>query len=93
MTYDEIHTSLKGKSLTWGSASEAMGCTSQHLMNVCSRRADSVRIAKAVSLLIGKEVKEVFDDKPKYLIDKKQLREAKVLEASALLKEAGLAAA
>jgi len=93
MTYSDIHKALKGKGLTWAIAAKAMGCSPQHLMSVCARRIDSPRIAKAVSLLIGKEVGKVFDDKPKYLIDKKQAREEKILAATALLKEAGLAAA
>lgn len=93
MTYEEIHKELREKGFTWARATEAMGCSVTHLMNTCSGRVESARIAKAVAVLIDKDVIDVFPGKPQYAEDKAAKNKAIVLEAKAKLKAAGLAAA
>jgi len=93
MKYSQIHQALKDEGFSWVSVAEALGCSGQHVMNVCSRRVESPRIGKAVALLIDKDVAEVFPDKPRYTEDKKADRKAKISDAKARLIEAGLAAA
>lgn len=93
MNYEQIHKALKDEGLSWAAVGEASGCTYQHVMNVCSRRVESPRIAKAIALLIHKDVAKVFPDKPRYTEDKKADRQSKVSDAKARLIEAGLAAA
>ena len=48
MDYSEIHKSLKEQGLSWLAAGEVIGCTHQHVMNVCARRAESLRVAKSI---------------------------------------------
>jgi len=93
MTYEEIHKSLKGQGFTWAAASEAIGCTPVHLMNICARRAEGIRVAKSVSLLIDVEVSEAFPDKPRYNEDKEKKVAESILKAKEKLKAAGLEAA
>lgn len=93
MTYEEIHKALKKKGLTWARAAEAIGCSVTHVMNTCSGRVESARIAKAVAVLIDKNVLEAFPGKPQYAEDKEAKNKALVLEAKAKLKAAGLASA
>ena len=93
MTYSEIHKALKDNGLTWGAASEAIGCTPVHLMNVCSRRADGARVAKAVSVIIDAEVADVFPDKPRYSEDRGKIKAECISAAKEKLKTAGLEAA
>lgn len=91
MNYSQIHKALKDEGLSWAAAGEAIGCTYQHVMNVCARRVESPRVAKSIALLIHKDVAEVFPDKPRYLSDSKTLRQTKIDQAKARLAEAGLA--
>ena len=93
MNYNQIHEALKEKGLSWITAAEAIGCTHQHVMNVCSRRAESIRVAKSIAVLIDKNVAQVFPDVPRYQEDKKAARRARLEQARAQLEEAGLVAA
>lgn len=94
MNYSEIYTALKSEGLSWSYAGKAIGCTPQHVMNVCSRRAESPKVAKSVALLINKNVSDVFPDKPRYQEkDKKEKRASKIADAKSRLAEAGLVAA
>jgi hypothetical protein len=91
MNYSEIHAALKAKEWNWPICAKAIGCSTSHLMNVASRRAESKAVAKALSVLIEKEVSEVFPDIPRYQEDMRAKRESKLAEAKARLAEAGLA--
>lgn len=94
MKYSEIYKALKNEGLSWTAVGEAIGCTPQHVMNVCSRRVESPKVAKSVSLLIGRDVSDVFSDIPRYQEkDKDEARALKVSDARARLVEAGLAVA
>ncbi|WP_169697828.1 hypothetical protein [Methylophaga nitratireducenticrescens] len=94
MNYDEIYEALKENDLDWVVAAEAIGCSSSHLMNVCSRRAESKHVATKISLLIGSTVSAVFADKPRYQEpDRKTKRSSKVSDAKALLEKAEMAIA
>lgn len=94
MKYKQIHKALKDKGLSWAAVGKALGCSYQHVMNVSARRADSERVAKAVALLIEKDVSEVFPDKPQYWSESKaDQKKSRVEKAKALLEEAGLAVA
>lgn len=90
MNYTQIHKALKQQGLSWVAVAEVIDCTSQHVMNVCARRAESIRVAKAISVLIHKSVSEVFPDVPRYQEDRKAERKNRLDEAKALLAEAGL---
>jgi hypothetical protein len=90
MNYKQIHKCLKDVGLSWVAAGEVIGCTHQHVMNVCARRVESERIAKAVSVLIEKSVSEVFPDVPRYQENRKAERKSRLDEARARLSEAGL---
>lgn len=90
MNYKQIHNALKDKGLSWLAAAEAIGCTYQHLLNICARRAQSLRVAKAISVLIETPVEEVFPDVPRYQEDRKAERKMRVDDARARLVEAGL---
>lgn len=93
MNYKQIHAALKAEGLTWEDTGQAIGVAYQHVMNVCSRRTESPRVAKAVSVLIHKEVSEVFPDVPRYSQDPELSRQARIDKAKARLAEAGLAEA
>lgn len=94
MNYKQIHKALEDKGLSWTAVGTALGCSYQHVMNVSARRADSKRVAKAVALLIEKDVSDVFPDKPQYANESKaEQKKSKVEQAKARLEEAGLAVA
>lgn len=94
MNYKQIHKALKDRGLSWTAVGEALGCSYQHVMNVAARRADSERVAKSISVLIEKDVSEVFPDKPQYTNESKaEQKKSKVEQAKARLEEAGLAVA
>jgi len=90
MNYSAIHQALKNKGFTWSVASEAIGCSPHHLMNVSARRAESRRAAVALSALVGCDVAEMFPDIPRYQEDQKAERQAQVSKARDQLKSAGL---
>lgn len=92
MKYSEIYKALKDEGLSWADTGKIFACTPQHVMNVCSRRVESPRVAKSISVLINKDVSEVFPDVPRYQ-DKEEDRELKISDAKARLVEAGLAVA
>ncbi|EEF80865.1 hypothetical protein [Methylophaga thiooxydans] len=58
MNYKQIHQALKAKGLSWLVAGEVIGCTHQHVMNVCARRAESLRVARSISVLIEKDMQQ-----------------------------------
>lgn len=91
MNYKQIHQALKAKGLSWLVAGEVIGCTHQHVMNVCARRAESLRVARSIAVLIEKDIAVVFPDIPRYQSDVKTERQAKIDQAKARLAEAGLA--
>jgi hypothetical protein len=93
MNYKQIHDSLKDKGLSWLLAGEVIGCSHQHVMNVCARRVESPRVAKSISVLLEKEVSDVFPDIPRYQNDRKKQRDDKVKLARQKLIDAGLAEA
>lgn len=91
MNYKQIHQALKNQGLSWIAAGEVIGCTHQHIMNVCSRRAESPRVAKSIAVLINKDVADVFPDVPRYQEDHKAERQMILNNAKERLAEAGLA--
>lgn len=90
MKYEHIHKALKDNGLSWTAVAKALDCSYQHVMNVCARRSESVRVAKAVSLLIEKDVSEVFPDVPSYQSDVKKQNQQTVEKARQKLVQAGL---
>lgn len=90
MNYEAIHQALKEKGYSWRVAGEAIGCTPQHLMNICARRTESQFVAQALAVLIDKSVVEVFPDIPRYQFNKKTMHDLKVLDAKTRLEKAGL---
>ncbi len=93
MNYNEIYKALHKQGLTWGISADAIGCSSSHLMNVASRRAESKTVALKLAALVQKDVAEVFPDIPRYKSDAKSDRQARIDKAKARLAEAGLAEA
>jgi hypothetical protein len=90
MNYGAIHQALKDHGYSWRVAAEAIGCTPQHLMNISARRSESQYVARALAVLIGSNVAEVFPDIPRYQFNKQMVHDLKVLEAKDRLAKSGL---
>lgn len=93
MNYTSIHQALKAQGFNWRIASEAIGCSPHHLMNVSARRVESRPVAVALATLVKKDVAIVFPDIPRYQIDHKSVRKHRLSVAKAQLASAGLRSA
>ncbi|MEJ1402528.1 MAG: hypothetical protein RPU61_03290 [Candidatus Sedimenticola sp. (ex Thyasira tokunagai)] len=90
MNYEAIHNALKSEGVSWSVVAESLGCTPQHVMNVCARRAESQRIALAISAILQRDVSEIFPEIPRYKVDRKAERQKRVQVAARRLEAAGL---
>lgn len=88
MNYVEIHEALKKNGYSWALVASALNCSDSNVMHIAARRGNSVRVARAISAMIGKDVLEVFPDKPFYKNDKAAEREKKLDQAMAQIDQA-----
>ncbi|MEJ1496353.1 MAG: helix-turn-helix domain-containing protein [Candidatus Sedimenticola sp. (ex Thyasira tokunagai)] len=82
MNGQQILTALKSDGLSFTDIGRAIGVSRGHVRGVAHRTHDSIRVAQALALAIGKPVDKVFPDKPTYHrkpIDPKQ-REQRINE-------------
>lgn len=66
VNYSDIHAALKKEGFTWAIAAEAIGCSAPNLMAIAGRKGKSHKVANALAVLIGCDVKVVFPDIPEY---------------------------
>lgn len=91
MKYQDIHSALRREGMNWRVAAEAIGCTSQHLMNVCSRRTESRPTAMRLAIILKNDVTTIFPDVPRYSEpSRKSVHAERVAEARERIAAAGL---
>lgn len=66
MDSQAINEALQNIGLNLAAAAEAIGCTRSTLSNVVARRTGSRHVALSLALLLGRDVREVFPDVPRY---------------------------
>lgn len=66
LTGDQILQSLQREQLTFTDLARLLNVSPQHVQAVAHRKNYSTRIARALSIAIGKPFAEVFDDQPQY---------------------------
>lgn len=66
LTGDEILQNLRTVQLSYSDIARFLNVTPQHVRMVAHRERSSKRIAKALTIAIGKPFTEVFSDQPQY---------------------------
>ena len=89
MEYKAIHEALKAEGLTWHTAADAIGCAPSNLMAVAKGDRKSRPVALRLSLLIRRDISEVFPDIASYSTDPELSRSQIVEAARKRLEEAG----
>lgn len=85
LTGDQILKSLQREQLSFSDLARLLGVSPQHVQAVAHRKNYSSRIARALSVAIGKPFAEVFDDQPQYhRVAKSGADRAKHLQATRL---------
>lgn len=91
LTGDQILQCLQREQLTYSDLARLLNVSPQHVQAVAHRRNSSARIARALSVAIGKPFVEVFSDQPQYHRTAQSAKDhaQRVKQAQAALAKAG----
>lgn len=90
MEHQNIKAALAVKGYSLKAAAQAMDRSYLQLYNTTKRKAKSKYVAKAISILLDKEVAEVFPDCPEYYENLTEKQNQKIHDGREKLIKAGL---
>jgi hypothetical protein len=77
LTAKEIRQKLVAKSIQISYIAEALQCSSSHVSNIISRKAQSKRVAECVSRALNLPIEDVFGDVSAYFNHAPSIKESR----------------